>query len=98
MVIMRQRSPSTLSFHPDPESGMDDLDVLLLRRIESYPGISVAELTRSMRFYNKDDPTEEVNPNYYQILYRINTLDAEGLIVSRRKATEKGMERQCFRR
>jgi hypothetical protein len=98
MVIMRQRSPSTLSFHPDPESGMDDLDVLLLRRIESYPGISVAELTRSMRFYNKDDPTEEVNPNYYTILYRIDSLEHNSLLVTRRKATEKGMERQCFRR
>lgn len=97
MTLMRQRSPSTMSFHPSDE-GIDDLDVTILKYVDMRPGISVAELTRRMTFYNKDDPSEEVSPNYYMMLYRVNTLEAEGLIVTRRKATEKGMERQCFGR
>jgi len=97
MTIMRQRSPSTMSFHPSDE-GTDDLDVLLMRRIESYPGICVVELTRSIRYFNKDDPSEEVGPNYYQILYRVSSLEKEGLIVTKKEPSKKGMERRCYPR
>ena len=95
-MILRQRSPSTLSFHPDPDSGMDDLDVLLIKRIETNPGISVKELVSTLTYYNKDDPSEEVSPNYAQIWYRVNSLSNEGFIVSRREPNKKAMLRRCY--
>ena len=95
MVLMRQRSPSTLSFHPD-ETGMDDLDITILKQVEMFPGISVKTLSNRMTFYNKDDHTEEIRANYALIWYRVNSLAKEGLLVTRRIATEKAMERRCF--
>ena len=96
MVILRQRSPSTLSFHPDPESGMDDLDVTILKQVEMFPGISVKTLSNRMTFYNKDDHTEEIRANYALIWYRVSTLEREQLLITRREASEKAMERRCF--
>ena len=95
MVLMRQRSPSTLSFHPD-ETGMDDLDVTILKQVEMFPGISVKTLSNRMTFYNKDDHTEEIRANYALIWYRVSTLEREQLLVTRREASEKAMERRCF--
>ena len=63
MVLLRQRSPSTISFHPDPESGMDDLDITILKQVEMFPGISVKTLSNRMTFYNKDNPSEEIHAN-----------------------------------
>ena len=95
MVLMRQRSPSTLSFHPD-ETGMDDLDVTILKQVEMFPGISVKTLSNRMTFYNKDDHTEEIRANYALIWYRVSTLEREQLLITRREASEKAMERRCF--
>ena len=95
-MILRQRSPSTMSFHPDPDSGLDDLDVVLLKYVSQRPGISVKELTQRITYYNKDDPSEEVSPNYAQIWYRVNSLSNEGLIVSRREPNKKAMLRRCY--
>ena len=95
MVLMRQRSPSTLSFHPD-ETGMDDLDITILKQVEMFPGISVKTLSNRMTFYNKDDHTEEIRANYALIWYRVNSLEREQLLVTRREASEKAMERRCF--
>ena len=97
MTLMRQRSPSTLSFHPD-ESGMDDLDVILLKNINLNPGTSISELAGRILFYNREDPSDECRPNYWQIHYRITTLEKEGLIVTRREPSNKAMERRCFPR
>ena len=96
MTLLRQRSPSTMSFHPDPESGLDDLDITILKQVEMFPGISVKTLSNRMTFYNKDDHTEEIRANYALIWYRVNSLAKEGLLVTRRIATEKAMERRCF--
>jgi hypothetical protein len=96
MTLLRQRSPSTMSFHPDPESGMDDLDITILKQVEMFPGISVKTLSNRMTFYNKDNPSEELHANYWLIYYRVTTLEKEGLLVTRRIATEKAMERRCF--
>ena len=96
MVLMRQRSPSTVSFHPDPDSGLDDLDVVILKQVEMFPGISVKTLSNRMTFYNKDDHTEEIRANYALIWYRVSTLEREQLLVTRREASEKAMERRCF--
>ena len=96
MTLLRQRSPSTMSFHPDPESGMDDLDVTILKQVEMFPGISVKTLSNRMTFYNKDDHTEEIRANYALIWYRVSTLEREQLLVTRREASEKAMERRCF--
>ena len=95
MVLMRQRSPSTLSFHPD-ETGMDDLDITILKQVEMFPGISVKTLSNRMTFYNKDDHTEEIRANYALIWYRVSTLEREQLLVTRREASQKAMERRCF--
>ena len=95
MVLMRQRSPSTLSFHPD-ETGMDDLDITILKQVEMFPGISVKTLSNRMTFYNKDDHTEEIRANYALIWYRVSTLEREQLLITRREASEKAMERRCF--
>ena len=95
MTLMRQRSPSSMSFHPD-ESGMDDLDVTILKQVEMFPGISVKTLSNRMTFYNKDDHTEEIRANYALIWYRVSTLEREQLLVTRREASEKAMERRCF--
>jgi len=96
MVLMRQRSPSTMSFHPDNESGLDDLDVTILKQVEMFPGISVKTLSNRMTFYNKDDHTEEIRANYALIWYRVSTLEREQLLITRREASEKAMERRCF--
>jgi len=96
MVLMRQRSPSTMSFHPDNESGLDDLDVTILKQVEMFPGISVKTLSNRMTFYNKDDHTEEIRANYALIWYRVNSLEREQLLITRREASEKAMERRCF--
>ena len=96
MVLLRQRSPSTMSFHPDNESGLDDLDVTILKQVEMFPGISVKTLSNRMTFYNKDDHTEEIRANYALIWYRVSTLEREQLLVTRREASEKAMERRCF--
>jgi len=93
-MICRQRSPSTMSFHPDPESGMDDLDVLLIRRIEYHPGINMTNLANSITFYNKDDPSENGGASYRLISYRIKTLEKERLIVTRREPKQR--ERRCY--
>ena len=58
-----------MSFHPDPESGMDDLDITILKQVEMFPGISVKTLSNRMTFYNADDHTEEIRANYYIIIY-----------------------------
>ena len=84
-----------MSFHPD-ESGMDDLDVTILKQVEMFPGISVKTLSNRMTFYNKDDHTEEIRANYALIWYRVSTLEREQLLVTRREASEKAMERRCF--
>ena len=96
MALMRQRSPSTMSFHPDPDSGLDDLDVVILKQVEMFPGISVKTLSNRMTFYNKDDHTEEIRANYALIWYRVSTLEREQLLITRREASEKAMERRCF--
>ena len=96
MVLLRQRSPSTMSFHPDPDSGLDDLDVVILKQVEMFPGISVKTLSNRMTFYNKDDHTEEIRANYALIWYRVSTLEREQLLVTRREASQKAMERRCF--
>ena len=80
MTLLRQRSPSTISFHPDPESGIDDLDITILKQVEMFPGISVKTLSNRMTFYNKDDHTEEIRANYALIWYRVNSLENEGLL------------------
>ena len=96
MVLLRQRSPSTMSFHPDPETGLDDLDVVILKQVEMFPGISVKTLSNRMTFYNKDDHTEEIRANYALIWYRVSTLEREQLLVTRREASHNAMERRCF--
>jgi len=96
MTLMRQRSPSPLSFHPDTDSGLDDLDEILMRNISSKPGITVKELAGRMVFYNKDDPAEESRANYAQIWYRIQTLTKEGLICTQKESNHKGMTRRCY--
>ena len=85
-----------MSFHPDPDSGLDDLDVVILKQVEMFPGISVKTLSNRMTFYNKDDHTEEIRANYALIWYRVSTLEREQLLVTRREASEKAMERRCF--
>ena len=85
-----------MSFHPDPDSGLDDLDVVILKQVEMFPGISVKTLSNRMTFYNKDDHTEEIRANYALIWYRVNSLEREQLLITRREASEKAMERRCF--
>ena len=98
MVLLRQRSPSTMSFHPDPDSGLDDLDVVILKQVEMFPGISVKTLSNRMTFYNADDHTEEIRANYALIWYRVNSLENEGLLGTKKEPSEKGMERRCYSR
>jgi hypothetical protein len=95
MTLMRQRSPSPLSFHPS-EEGIDDLDVMILKHVGIAPGISVTSLASRFVFYNKDDPSEESRASYAQIWYRVHTLEKEGMILTRREPSQKGMERRCF--
>ena len=75
---------------------MDDLDITILKQVEMFPGISVKTLSNRMTFYNKDDHTEEIRANYALIWYRVSTLEREQLLVTRREASEKAMERRCF--
>lgn len=96
MSLMRQRSPSDLSFHPDTDSGLDDLDFILMKNIEQRPGITVKELAGRMVFYDKDNPAEEQRANYAQIWYRIHTLSKEGLIHTRKEPNKVGMTRRCY--
>ena len=95
-MIMRQRSPSTMSFHPD-EDGFDDLDFILIKNIEQRPGITVKELASRMVFFNKDDPTEEQRASYAQIWWRISTLEKEGMIITQKEPNHKGMVRRCYK-
>jgi hypothetical protein len=86
-----------MSFHPSDE-GIDDLDVTILKQCEMFPGISVKTLSNRMTFFNKDDPSEELRANYALIWYRVNSLEKEGLLVTRREPSNKAMERRCFSR
>jgi len=96
MTLMRQRSPSPLSFHPT-EDGIDDLDIILIKNIEMRPGITVKELASRMVFFNKDDPTEEQRASYAQIWWRISTLEKEGMISTQKEPNHKGMTRRCYK-
>ena len=98
MKIIRQRSPSTMSFHPDPETGLDDLDVTILKQVEMFPGISVKTLSNRMTFYNKDNHAEEIHANYWLIYYRVMTLEKNNLLSTRREPSNKAMERRCYSR
>ena len=98
MVIMRQRSPSPLSFHPDPDSGLDDLDVIIIKNVEQRPGITILELADRMLFYNAADPSDECRPKYAQIWYRVNSLEKNKLLSTRREPSNKAMERRCYSR
>jgi hypothetical protein len=95
-MILRQRSPSTMSFHP-ADDGLDDLDAIILKHVSLTPGISVTALASRMVFYNKDDHSEETRAPYAQIWYRVKTLEKEGLIISRREPSNKGMEKKCYK-
>ena len=85
-----------MSFHPDPETGLDDLDVTILKYVEQRPGISIKGLTNRISFYNKDDPSEEVSPNYWLMRYRVETLERNSLLVTRREPNKKAMLRRCY--
>ena len=95
-MILRQRSPSPLSFHPDEESGLDDLDVMILKHVGIAPGISVTSLASRFVFFNKDDPSEESRASYAQIWYRVHTLEKEGLLTTKKEPSNVGQERRCF--
>jgi hypothetical protein len=97
-MILRQRSPSSMSFHADPDSGLDDLDVMILKHTRITPGISVTSLASRFVFYNKDNPSEETRASYAQIWWRISTLEKEGLLTTKKQASNKGMERRCYPR
>jgi hypothetical protein len=96
MTLMRQRSPSTMSFHADPHSGLDDLDVTIIKHVQMTPGISIQVLASRLRFFDNENPAEEIRASYAQIWYRVETLTKEGIISTRREPSNKGMERRCY--
>jgi len=94
-MIMRQRSPSSMSFHPD-EDGFDDLDHMILKHVIIRPGISIKELASRFVFYDRERPSEESRASYAQIWYRVHTLEKEGLLTTKKEPSNVGLERRCY--